>query len=202
MFTRSRRVCASHAWETRAAPRISVDGERSGAGSPARWLIAAAVALITGAAEAHGIAGNRLFPGTLAFDDPAVMDELILPAASRLKHPTDDSDVVDSRIGWSFSRLLTSTLALEIESGWMHRNWGSAQRAGFDTTAIGLKGLLYKNDLHETIVSANLSWGVGGSGAQGIGAGNPDTLQPGIFFGKGFGDLPNGLSWLRPFAIT
>ena len=26
--------------------------------------------------------------------------------------------------------------------------------------------------------------------------------MPGIFFGKGFGDLPNTLSWLRPLAIT
>jgi hypothetical protein len=30
-------------------------------------------------ADAHGIAGNRYFPGTLTFDDPAVADELILP---------------------------------------------------------------------------------------------------------------------------
>ena len=29
-----------------------------------------------------------------------------------------------------------------------------------------------------------------------------DLLQPEIFFGKGFGDLPDGLAWLRPFAIT
>ncbi len=29
-------------------------------------------------AQAHGIAGNRLFPGTLSFEDPAVMDELVL----------------------------------------------------------------------------------------------------------------------------
>ena len=26
--------------------------------------------------------------------------------------------------------------------------------------------------------------------------------QPGIFFGRGLGDLPDSLSWLRPFAIT
>jgi hypothetical protein len=27
-------------------------------------------------------------------------------------------------------------------------------------------------------------------------------ITPGIFFGKGFGDLPDSLGWLRPFAIT
>jgi len=27
-------------------------------------------------------------------------------------------------------------------------------------------------------------------------------LKPGLFIGKGFGDAPDGLSWLRPFGIT
>jgi hypothetical protein len=86
------------------------------------------------AAQAHGIVGNRVFPGTLAFDDPAVMDELILPAVSSLKHPGEGVDVTDNRIGGSFTRLLTSTLAFGIESGWMHRNWGPvpAQWIGHD----------------------------------------------------------------------
>ena len=168
----------------------------------ARWLLAAAMVPICHAAQAHGIVGNRVFPGTLAFDDPAVMDELILPAVSSSKNPAEGVDVTDNRIGGSFSRLLTATLAFEIESGWMHRNWGPAQRSGFDITTLGLKGLLYKNDLHEVMISAGLAWGIGGSGAQGVGANYPDTLQPGIFFGKGFGDLPDSLSWLRPFAVT
>src|SRR5258707_15508038 len=45
-------------------------------------------------------------------------------------------------------------------------------------------------------------WGIGHSGAQGISDNAPDLLQAGIFFGKGFGDLPDGLAWLRPFGIT
>jgi hypothetical protein len=158
--------------------------------------------VVSVAAQAHGIVGNRVFPSTLAFDDPAVMDELVLPAVSRLKHPREGADVTDDRIGWSFTRLLTSTLAFGAESGWLHRNLGSSQRSGFDTTALGLKGLLYKNEPHEVMISAGLAWGIGRSGAQGVGANNPNTLLPGIFFGKGFGDLPNSLSWLRPFAIT
>src|SRR5262249_1485920 len=28
------------------------------------------------------------------------------------------------------------------------------------------------------------------------------AIEPGIFFGRGFGDLPDGLSALRPFAIS
>jgi hypothetical protein len=93
-------------------------------GGWAASLLAAATLAISHAAQAHGIVGNRIFPGTLAFDDPAVMDELVLPAASSLKHPGEGADVTDSRIGGSFTRLLTSTVSIGVESGWIHRSWG------------------------------------------------------------------------------
>jgi hypothetical protein len=51
-------------------------------------------------------------------------------------------------------------------------------------------------------VSSGLTWGIGHSGAQGVGANAPDFIAPGIFFGTGFGDLPASLAWLRPFGIT
>ena len=40
-------------------------------------------------AQAHGIAGNRFFPGTITFDDPAVADEFLLAPSSR-KNPDPD----------------------------------------------------------------------------------------------------------------
>ncbi len=153
-------------------------------------------------ADAHGIAGNRFFPGTLTFDDPAVADESRLPLFTSSKHPDDGGDVVDNRFSWSFFRLLTPTLGVGIDSGWVQRNWGSSQRSGFDTTSLSVKGEVYRNDLHETLVAAALAWDVGHSGAQGVGANGPDAIHPGIFFGKGFGDLPDSLAWLRPFGIT
>jgi hypothetical protein len=153
-------------------------------------------------AQAHGIAGNRYFPGTLTFDDPAVADEAIAPMFSSVRHPGEGGDMVDNRINWSFFRLLTPTLGVGTDSGFIHRNWGTAERSGFDTTNLTIKGEVFRNDLHETLVSAALTWGIGRSGARGVGANAPDTVQPGIFFGKGFGDLPDGLAWLRPFGIT
>jgi len=162
------------------------------------------MAMLGGAhsAHAHGIAGNRYFPGTLTFDDPAVADEAIAPTFSSAKHPGEGGDMVDNRINWSFFRLLTPTLGVGADSGFIHRNWGMAERSGFDTTNLTIKGEVFRNDLHETLVSAALTWGIGRSGAQGVGANAPDTVQPGIFLGKGFGDLPDRLAWLRPFGIT
>jgi hypothetical protein len=153
-------------------------------------------------AQAHGIVGNRLFPGTLAFEDPAVNDELAFPDFSSVGQWDRGRAVVDDRVGWSFSRLLTPTIAIGVGGGWIHRNWRASQTSGFDVTNVGLKALLYKNDSREVMFSAGASWGVGGSGSQAVGANRSDTVQPGLFFGKGFGDLPECVSWLRPFAVT
>src|SRR5262245_48932271 len=162
------------------------------------------VAMLGGiqSAHAHGIAGNRFFPGTLSFDDPAVADEAILPNFSIFKRPSEGGNVVDNRFDWAFFRLLTPTLGVGIDGAGVHRGWGDALRSGFDVTSLTVKWEVYRNDLHETLVSAGFGWGIGHSGAQGIAANAPDLLLPGIFFGKGFGDLPDGLAWLRPFGIT
>jgi hypothetical protein len=174
---------------------------------PRRLLVAAvtfAVLCDVYTAHAHGIAGNRFFPGTLTFDDPAVADEAIVPLYSTFKHPAKigDGTVVDNAFNWSLFRLLTPKLGVGVDSGWIHRNWGVARRSGFDVTSVDLKGEVYRNDLHEILVSAGTTWGMGRTGAQGVGANAPSLIAPGIFFGKGFGDLPDNLAWLRPFGIT
>ena len=43
---------------------------------------------------------------------------------------------------------------------------------------------------------------IGGTGGRSVGADSFSTWAPGIFFGKGFGDLPNAVRFLKPFAIT
>jgi hypothetical protein len=53
-----------------------------------KWLLLFVALLWTESADAHGIAGNRYFDGTMTFDDPAVADELIAPNFSFLGYPT------------------------------------------------------------------------------------------------------------------
>ena len=101
-----------------------------------RLIVVMAILGVAHSAHAHGIAGNRFFPGTLSFDDPAVADESILPLFSSSKHPDEGGDVVDKRFSWSIFRLLTSTLGVGVDSGWVHRDWGSARSSGFDTTNL------------------------------------------------------------------
>src|SRR5499433_963163 len=76
----------------------------------ARWLVGLFLIVATMPAaprfaDAHGIAGNRFFPGTLSFDDPAVADESILPLFTSSKRPDEGGDVVDNRFSWSIFRL-------------------------------------------------------------------------------------------------
>jgi hypothetical protein len=68
-------------------------------------LIAALAGPLSQPAHAHGIAGNRNFPGTLTFDDPAVADEAIVPNFSRWDHPDGGGNVTDNRIKRSRSPL-------------------------------------------------------------------------------------------------
>ena len=164
--------------------------------------LAFAALLWTQRAQAHGIAGNRYFDGTMTFDDPAVADEAIVPLYTGQQYPTQGSAVSENRINAAFARLLTPTLAFTVDSGWLHQNWPVGHTSGYDKTDIGLKYEAYRNNQHEALVSVSLNWGIAHSGSVAVGSDAPDTIQPGIFFGKGFGDLPAQLSWLRPFAIT
>jgi hypothetical protein len=165
-------------------------------------VIAFALLTCAHSAHAHGIAGNRFFVGTLTFDDPAVADEAVLPNFSMLNQPVEGGNAVNNRINWSFVRLLTPTLQVSINSGWINQSWPTARTSGFDTTDIGTKGEIFRNNEHEALVSAGVAWGIGHSGAAEVGADEPNSIQPGLFFGKGFGDLPDWLAWARPFAIT
>ena len=67
-----------------------------------RLIIAAVMFGYAHSAAAHGIAGNRFFPGTLTFDDPAVADEAIVPNFAGSKRPGEGGDVVDNRCSWFF----------------------------------------------------------------------------------------------------
>src|SRR5260370_413808 len=71
MFTHS--PCAPRRREKQPTPRIPVRSGCVHVGSwAARWLIIVAMVVISDAAQAHGIVGNRLFPSTLPFGGPAV----------------------------------------------------------------------------------------------------------------------------------
>ena len=154
---------------------------------------------------AHGFAGKRFFPATLATDDPFVADELSLPTISTRKfrgegeepgtRETDFAIDVSKRVTENFGIGLGATYK------WIRPDTGDTER-GFDNLAASVKYKFYQNDERETILSAGVDWDVGGSGSKRVGAESFSTLTPALFFGKGFGDLPESMKFVRPLAVT
>jgi hypothetical protein len=156
----------------------------------------------TGRAYGHGFAGARFFPATLSTDDPFVSDELSLPTVSTIKTP-DDGGTLETDISIDISKRITPDFAIEIGDTFTALNPDDGRAVnGFGNLELGGKYQVLKNGEHEAIVSIGLGVEVGGTGSRSVRADSFSTWAPGIFFGKGFGDLPTAVRFLRPFAIT
>jgi len=173
---------------------------------PRRLLAAAAlIALTATGAQAHGLIGKRFFPATLASDDPFVADELSLPTISHIKLRGDDESppTRDTTISAEFSKRLSRDFGFSLGGAYKILDPdGGSQLTGFDNMEVSLKYVFFKSEEHETLISAGVSWDVGGTGSKKVGAESFDTVTPTLFFGKGFGDLPDSLDYVKPFALT
>ena len=74
-------------------------------------------------------------------------------------------------------------------------------QSGFGNLEIAPSIEIYRNPDHEFILTTGLEWEVGGTGSKDI-AERSSTYTPTIKFGKGFGDLPESVKYLRPLAVT
>jgi hypothetical protein len=154
---------------------------------------------------AHEIVGNRFFPATLGIDDPGVNDELSLPTASSFK-TGDDPSFRQRDFSGEFSKRITDTFAISVNSTYSHLSppGGPAGMGanGFQNLETTFKYRVYKNPEHEFVMSVgvNIEWG--GTGAENVGAERFNRYTPNLYFGKGLGDLPDALSFIRPVAIT
>jgi hypothetical protein len=153
---------------------------------------------------AHGFAGKRFFPTTFAVEDPFVSDELSL-LFNYIKEPGegDEPSVRASTLSLEYSKRITPRFGLSVGEEYQHLDFGSeGSEDGFGNLELGIKYQLLTNEPHETILSLGLAAEIGGTGSKRIGAESFTVLSPAFFFGKGFGDLPDSVKFLRPFAIT
>ncbi len=154
---------------------------------------------------AHEIVGNRFFPATLGIDDPGVNDELSIPTVAVFK-TGDDPSVRQRDISTEFSKRITEAFAVSFGSTYTHlappggpTGMGANGFQNFDTT---FKYRVFKDPVHEFVMSVGVSIEWGGTGDESVGAEQFNHYTPTVYFGKGFGDLPDTLSWIRPVAIT
>jgi hypothetical protein len=171
------------------------------------WLRACALALFTtvlplGSALAHCVVGNRFFPATLNVDDPCVADELSLPTIAGFK-TGDDPAAQELDIPGEIAKRVTENFGVSVGSTWTRlRTPGGPTASGFQNLETAFQYQLLKDPAHELALMAGLAVEWGGTGSAGVGADPFTTYAPTFYFGKGLGDLPDTVRWLRPFAVT
>jgi hypothetical protein len=161
-------------------------------------LLAIAALLPAHSALAHGFAGQRFFPATIATDDPFVSDELSAPTVSTIRNPGEGGgQEIDTSI--DVSKRITPNFGLGFGETWQHF---SNAPSGFGNLELNAKYQLLVNAPHEALLAVGVDAEVGGTGAKKVGADRFSTVTPALFFGKGMGDLPDSMKWLKPFAVT
>ena len=162
----------------------------------------AGFAACPGSSQAHGFAGARFFPATLTTDDPFVADELSLPTLQTF-HTPDSGGTREFDVSVDIAKTITPYLDIEIGQDEVNLfPHAGHNKTGFSNLQLGSKFQFYVNAPHETILSLGVEADVGGTGSRQVGRDSFTTFSPGLFFGKGFGDLPDSVAFLRPFALT
>jgi hypothetical protein len=184
--------------------RFPNSDERTMKTSTRMLLAAAACAAIPGTAPAHGFAGKRFFPATLATDDPFVADELSLPTLARrnLGASDDGPAVQQSSASVDIAKRITPRFGVELGASYVRLKSDEGTVRGFDNFSAGAKYQFHMDEAHESIASVGVDWDIGNTGARRVGAETFSTVTPALFVGKGFGDLPDGARFLRPLALT
>ena len=150
-------------------------------------------------AAGHGFAGARFFPATLSTDDPFVNDELSLPTVSTIKTPEGR----ETEIAVEIAKRITPNLGIELGESFLELNPNDEpETSGFGNLELGAKYQFFTSREHEAILSVGGGVEIGGTGQKRAGTEPFSTWSAALFFGKGFGDLSENLSLLRPIAVT
>lgn len=164
-----------------------------------RFVLLAAAPLVVSAlvpapAIAHGVVGDRFFPATISTDDPFAADEMALPTITSFDNETD--------IDFDYSKSIFPGFAIGVGIGHIDaKSPGEPRARGFGNLDISPALEVYRNSSQEFILTTGLDWEVGGTGNSAV-ADRTSTFTPTLKFGKGFGDLPDSIRYLRPLAVT
>jgi hypothetical protein len=168
-------------------------------------LICALAALAASEALAHGFAGKRFFPATLATEDPFVADELSLPtvASARSRAEGEAPATKTTTASIDYTKRITPDFGVGLGASWLRlAPDGGETVKGADNWAANLKYQFHKDDRRESIAAFGIDWDIGNTGAKRVGAEQFSTVTPALFAGKGFGDLSGSMKYLRPLALT
>ena len=169
------------------------------------FALLAALGALPALAFGHGYAGERFFPPTITTDDPFAADELAFPTVSYFKNPAGEEGAAsrETDAGFEFDKLIVPHLSIGVSDthSWV-QPVGMKTANGWGNLSLNVKYELLVDGPHEFIVAVGVEAELGGTGSKAVGRDAFSTFTPALFFGKGFGDLPDALKYLKPFAVT
>ena len=158
------------------------------------WLV---VGLVFGPAPAyaHAIAGMRLFPATLSFDDPGIGAELPL-VFDHINVDGTEQNVLSA----AFTKPITPDFSLVMSTDYQSLVPGGIPAVhGWDNVSVAGAWQLYENDNSESIGMFSLADSIAHTGSQAVGS-DYSTWTPEFAFGQGLGEA--SANWLKPVAVT
>ncbi|HEX3884383.1 MAG TPA: hypothetical protein VHW66_17135 [Stellaceae bacterium] len=169
---------------------------------PAAAVFAALPFLSPHQVLAHGFAGDRFFPATILTDDPFVADEMSLPTLTYGPPGSDGSRQLDLDV--DIAKRLTPNLGIQLGGTWSRlKSPGLPGVTGLNGMSAELDYQLFTDAPHEATAMIGLAADFGHTGrVQALGASDFTTVSPLVDFGKGFGDLPDSVPYLKPIAVT
>lgn len=166
-------------------------------------LIAMIAAVSPTTLYAHGVAGQRFFPTTFAVDDPFISDEFsVLYNSIKMNDEAGGPRIKTSSLDVGYSKRIVPNFGIEVDESYQRlRTDGDGTVSGFGNLGVNVKYQFYTSAEHETILSVGVSDEIGNTGNHSVS--DPfSTISPAFYFGKGFGDLFDSSSFLRPLAVT
>lgn len=146
-------------------------------------------------ASAHAIAGERLFPSTLTFDDPGIGAELPLVFTHARTDGIDEND-----FDLSVTKPITPNFSLTAGTSYTGATGaGVPPIHGWGNLELGAVWQVYRNTGTESIGSFSIHRSFTHTGSRSV-RDDFSAWSPEFDFGQGFGRA--GAGWLRPFALT
>ncbi len=152
---------------------------------------------------AHGFAGQRFFPATIAIDDPFVGDEANFQV-NRFQSPNVNADsTYTTDFSFEIDKRITPDFQVSVAGDYLHiTSPFQDPQNGFDNFTVGITYQVLINPDFESAVSFGVDVELGGSGSEIVDADSTSTISAILLFGQGFGALSDKVKYLRPFAIT
>ena len=155
--------------------------------------------VVAGSAHAHGVVGERSFIEPFITEDVNPKNEFVI-GRPEWDHSRDGRTLA---LGFGLEKKLTDRFSITLDSEWddiTPKAHDEPHASGFNDLGITLKYAFFIEPVHEAIASIALE-STAPTGTTDVGAEIDPAFKPFLLYGKGAGDLPTSLRYLRPFAV-